>query len=218
SWVIFAVDGPRRLVRNDLTAPFSFPLDTRALPDGRYTVTVLLVLPGSTAQVWSRGIQVANGPTRPITPLPTMAPPPAPPSTRPAPGPNSPPGYATEVLRLTNQQRTANGCRPLTANPVLTAVAQAHSVDMAVHDYFSHDSRDGRSPFDRMTAAGYRFSAAAENIAAGQPTPASVVTAWMNSAGHRANILNCGYTQIGVGYATGGSYGTYWTQDFGTPP
>src|SRR5262249_14810417 len=114
SWVIFAVDGPRRLVRNDLTAPFSFPLDTRALPDGRYTVTVLLVLPGSTAQVWSRGIQVANGPTGPIPPLPTMAPPPAPPSTRPAPGPNSPPGYATEVLRLTNQQRTANGCRPLT--------------------------------------------------------------------------------------------------------
>ena len=96
-------------------------------------------------------------------------------------------------------------------------VAQAHSQDMATRNYFDHNTPEGKSPFDRMTAAGYAFSSAAENIAAGQRTPADVVTAWMNSAGHRANILNCGLTQIGVGYATGGSYGVYWTQDFGTP-
>jgi uncharacterized protein YkwD len=88
---------------------------------------------------------------------------------------------------------------------------------MAKKDYFSHTGKDGRSPFDRMTDAGYAYSAAAENIAAGQRTPADVVKGWMNSAGHKANILNCTYSEIGVGYAKGGSYGTYWTQDFGKP-
>src|SRR5262249_3637782 len=131
SWVIFAVDGPRRLAHNDLAAPFSFQLDTRTLPDGRYTVTVLLVRPGSTALVWSRGIQVVNGPARPV-PRPTVTPsPPAPPGARPSPSPSGLPGYAAEVLRLTNQQRVANGCRPLTVNSILTTVAQAHSADMA---------------------------------------------------------------------------------------
>jgi uncharacterized protein YkwD len=68
-----------------------------------------------------------------------------------------------------------------------------------------------------MTAAGYTYRMAAENIAAGHRSPADVVKGWMNSPGHRANILNCGFTQIGVGYATGGTHGTYWTQNFGTP-
>jgi uncharacterized protein YkwD len=229
SWVIFAIDGRQRLSYNDFTAPFALRLDTRKLPDGRYTVTVLLVRPGSTALVWSRGIQVINrrptgAPARPRTGAPSTRPPTTPArTTRPAAPRTSTSAatglsaLATQVLRLTNEQRAANGCRPLTADATLTAVAQAHSADMAARDYFSHDSLSGQSPFDRMDAAGYRFTAAAENIAAGQPTPASVVTAWMNSAGHRANILNCGYREIGIGYATGGSYGTYWTQDFGTP-
>jgi len=229
SWVIFAIDGQRRQAYNDFTPPFALRLDTRTLPDGRYTVTVLLVRPGSTALVWSRGIQVVNRqstglPTRPAAPG-THHPPatrtrttqPAPPRTSTAAPGAGLSSIAAEVLRLTNEQRAANGCRPLVADTTLTAVAQAHSADMAARDYFSHDSLGGLSPFDRMDAAGYRFTAAAENIAAGQPTPASVVTAWMNSAGHRANILNCGYREIGIGYATGGSYGTYWTQDFGTP-
>ena len=125
--------------------------------------------------------------------------------------------FADQVVTLTNAQRAGAGCPALTVDATLTSVAQAHSQDMAVRRYFDHNSPDGRSPFDRMTAAGYQFRAAAENIAAGQRTPQEVVTAWMNSAGHRANILNCGLTQIGVGYATGGSYGSYWTQDFGTP-
>jgi uncharacterized protein YkwD len=230
AWVIFAIDGQRRLSYNDFTPPFALRLDTRTLPDGRYTVTVLLVRPGSTAQVWSRGIQVVNRqstgqPARHRTAAPSTHPPaPRIRTTHPAAPRSTVPGsaaglspFAAEVLRLTNEQRAANGCRPLAANATLTAVAQAHSADMAARDYFSHDSLSGQSPFDRMDAAGYRFTSAAENIAAGQPTPATVVTAWMNSAGHRANILNCGYREIGVGYATGGSYGTYWTQDFGTP-
>jgi len=121
------------------------------------------------------------------------------------------------VIRLTNAQRATNGCPALTVDSRLTRAAQAHSEDMRDRGYFEHDNPDGQSPFDRMKAAGYSFRLAAENIAAGQPTPAAVVDAWMNSAGHRRNILNCGLTQIGVGVASGGSYRIYWTQDFGTP-
>jgi uncharacterized protein YkwD len=159
-------------------------------------------------------------------PRPTMS---APAPTRTAPRPNPPApstaapapsgGVTTQVVTLTNAERAKAGCGPLTVNATLTAVAQAHSQDMATNNYFDHNSQDGRTPFDRMTAAGYRYSTAAENIAAGQRTPQDVMTAWMNSAGHRANILNCALKQIGVGYATGSSsqYGVYWTQDFGTP-
>jgi uncharacterized protein YkwD len=88
---------------------------------------------------------------------------------------------------------------------------------MAVHRYFDHTSQDGRSPFDRMRGAGYKGGLMGENIAAGQPTPAAVMDAWMHSPGHRANILNCGYKVIGIGVFTlaGSPYRIYWTQDFG---
>ena len=125
--------------------------------------------------------------------------------------------FQSQVIKLTNKERAKVGCKALKSNTALKTAAQKHSVDMAKKDYFSHTGKDGRSPFDRMTDAGYAYSAAAENIAAGQRTPADVVKGWMNSAGHKANILNCTYTEIGVGYAKGGSYGTYWTQDFGKP-
>ena len=125
--------------------------------------------------------------------------------------------FAGQVIKLTNKERAKSGCKALRSNSLLKSAAQKHSVDMARKDYFSHTGKDGRSPFDRMTDAGYSFAAAAENIAAGQRTPADVVEGWMNSAGHKKNILNCAYTEIGVGYAKGGSYGTYWTQDFGKP-
>jgi uncharacterized protein YkwD len=122
------------------------------------------------------------------------------------------------VVTLTNAERAKVGCGALTVDATLTSVAQAHSADMAAHNYFDHNSQDGRSPFDRITAAGYKFSTAAENIAAGQRTPQDVMTGWMNSPGHKANILNCALHEIGVGYATSSSstYGAYWTQDFGT--
>jgi uncharacterized protein YkwD len=149
-------------------------------------------------------------------------------SSAPSPKPSSAPttktsqapasgSYIDQVVALTNEQRLANGCKALTVNPILTSVAQAHSADMAKRNFFDHNNPDGKSPFDRMTAAGYKYRMAAENIAAGYPTAAAVVDGWMNSQGHRENILNCGLTQIGVGYVTGGSYGSYWTQDFGTP-
>jgi uncharacterized protein YkwD len=121
------------------------------------------------------------------------------------------------VVKLTNTQRAKVGCRALTVDGRLGDAAQEHSAEMAAHNYFGHTSLDGSTAFERITDAGYAYSAAAENIAAGQRTAAAVMTAWMNSPGHRANILNCSLTQIGVGYATGGGYGFYWTQDFGTP-
>jgi uncharacterized protein YkwD len=156
-------------------------------------------------------------PTRPVPtatrPAPTR---PAPTSSTAVPPPSSG-GVTAQVVALTNAERAKAGCGPLAVDATLTSVAQAHSQDMASNDYFSHDSQDGRTPFARMTAAGYRYSTAAENIAAGQRTAQDVMTGWMNSPGHKANILNCALTQIGVGHATGGSYGVYWTQDFGTP-
>ena len=124
-------------------------------------------------------------------------------------------GVADQVLAMVNNERAKAGCRSLKASSALQRAAQGHSADMAAKDYFSHDSRDGRDFADRIRAAGYSGGAIAENIAAGQSTASSVMKGWMNSSGHRANILNCRYTALGVGYAKGGSYGHYWTQDFG---
>lgn len=133
---------------------------------------------------------------------------------------------AAEVLRLVNQaRRTSRKCGGTTykavpalrANATLARVAAAHSADMAGNDYFSHQSLNGDSPFDRMQDAGYRYSSAGENIAAGYRSPASVVKAWLASAGHCRNIMRRAFTQLGVGYAAGGTYGNYWTQDFGAP-
>jgi uncharacterized protein YkwD len=132
---------------------------------------------------------------------------------------NTPAAFLARVVALTNTQRKMHGCGALTVNATLNKVAQAHSTDMAVHNYFSHNSKNGATPFDRMRLAGYRYSWAAENIAAGQTSADQVMVAWMRSPGHRANILNCHLTQIGVGYAvnTKSTYQVYWTQDFGTP-
>jgi uncharacterized protein YkwD len=120
------------------------------------------------------------------------------------------------VLTLVNSERAKAGCSAVTANSTLTSVARAHSADMAKRGYFSHTNPDGASPFDRMRAAGYNGRLMGENIAAGYRTAAAVMDGWMNSSGHRANILKCGYREIGIGFVTGGSYGTYWTQVFGT--
>lgn len=134
--------------------------------------------------------------------------------------------FEAEVLRLVNEARgTARKCgssrykatRPLRWDPTLAKVAAAHSEDMADHSYFSHDSRNGASPFQRIKKAGYRYDSAGENIAAGFRTPASVVKAWLKSPGHCKNVMNRGYHELGVGFAEGGLYGTYWTQDFGNP-
>jgi uncharacterized protein YkwD len=126
---------------------------------------------------------------------------------------------AGAVVGLVNAARKAAGCPALVPHKVLAAVALDHSRDMATSRYFEHASPDGRTPFDRMRKAGYAYGNAAENIAAGQQTAAEVMDSWMHSAGHRANILDCALTQIGVGVYRDPSspFRIYWTQDFGTP-
>jgi len=129
---------------------------------------------------------------------------------------------AEQVVAVTNIYRARHGCGPLTLNPQLTAAANEHSEDMAAHDYFSHTSQDGSTPWDRISRAGYKYTSAAENIAAGYPTAQEVVDGWYNEVppndGHRKNMLDCTLTEVGIGYAENdaSTYQIYWTQDFGT--
>jgi uncharacterized YkwD family protein len=116
-----------------------------------------------------------------------------------------------QVLTLTNQERAKAGLKPLAADGPLMASARAKSTDMRTNNYFSHNSPTLGSPFDQMKARGITYRSAAENIAMGQRTPAEVVKAWMESPGHRANIMNGSYTHIGIGYDANGHY---WTQQF----
>jgi uncharacterized protein YkwD len=157
---------------------------------------------------------VPPAPATTAQPTTTAAPPPpttaAPPPTT-APPPPPPASAADQVVALANEARAQAGCGPLRVDARITAAAQAHSDDMAANDYFSHDSLDGRSFADRLRAAGYP-SPGGENIAQGQRSAQSVHQAWMNSSGHRANILNCGFTTIGVGV---NQTAWTWTQDFG---
>lgn len=149
-------------------------------------------------------------------PSPKLAPKPSPrPSPKPAPRPPSSSGVAAQVLSLVNSERARAGCASVRTSSALQTAAQRHRADMAARDYFSHTSQDGRTFADRIRAAGYRGGTIGENIAAGQATASAVMRSWMSSSGHRANILNCAFTSLGVGHATGGSYGHYWTQDFG---
>jgi Ca2+-binding RTX toxin-like protein len=129
--------------------------------------------------------------------------------------------FIAQVVALTNQFRAENGLAPLALNAELSNTAQFHSQDMASQDYFSHTGKNGSSPWDRAEMFGYGMTAMGENIAAGQRTPAAVVEGWKNSPGHRANMLNASFTEIGVGYEflatdTGSvNYSHYWTQFFG---
>ena len=116
-----------------------------------------------------------------------------------------------EVVRLVNAERQKNGLSPLTLDWELSRVARYKSQDMRDRGYFSHQSPTYGSPFDMMRSFGISYRTAGENIAKGYRSAAEVVSAWMNSSGHRANILNAGFTKIGVGYVADGNY---WTQMF----
>jgi uncharacterized YkwD family protein/spore coat assembly protein SafA len=119
--------------------------------------------------------------------------------------------YEKEVIRLVNEIRVKNGLSALTANWELSRVARYKSQDMVNNRYFSHTSPTYGTPFQMIKSFGLTYRSAGENIAYGQTTPQAVVNGWMNSSGHRANILNSSYTQIGVGYVASGNY---WTQMF----
>ena len=119
--------------------------------------------------------------------------------------------YEAEVTRLVNEIRKQNGLKELQNDWQLSRVARYKSEDMKKNNYFSHTSPTYGSPFDMMKKFGISYKSAGENIAKGQKTPQAVVNAWMNSSGHRENILKASYTHIGVGYV---SNGNYWTQMF----
>jgi uncharacterized protein YkwD len=121
-------------------------------------------------------------------------------------------GPVGAVVAATNAEREDAGCGPVTLDSRLSAAAQGHASDMAANDYFSHTDQDGGDSSDRMHDAGFSGSRTGENIAYGQETGAEVVATWMDSSGHRHNILNCDYDRIGVGYDPRGDY---WVQDFG---
>lgn len=122
--------------------------------------------------------------------------------------------YQAEVTRIVNAERAKAGLKALTVNWELQRVAQTKAKDMTDKHYFSHTSPTYGSPFAMMKSFGIHYTSAGENIAQGQRTPQAVMTAWMNSSGHRANILNSSYTQIGVGYD---SRSSTWVQEFIRP-
>ncbi|WP_338079530.1 CAP domain-containing protein [Aquibacillus halophilus] len=119
--------------------------------------------------------------------------------------------FQNEVVRLTNEARQQNGLPSLSPDIELTKVAQAKSEDMETNNYFSHTSPTYGSPFDMLAQFGIDYMTAAENIASGQQSAEAVVEMWLNSPGHRKNILNESVTHIGVGHAQNGNY---WTQLF----
>jgi uncharacterized protein YkwD len=174
--------------------------------------------------------RAAAGVARPASASPSAAKPSARPSAAPSQSarrapratrkvrPPAPPSgdvaMTAEVVRLVNVERGKAGCGAVHADARLDAAALGHSRDMAARNYFSHDTPDGVSPWDRAKAAGYA-QPTGENIAMGYRDAAAVVTGWMNSAGHRANILNCNSKAIGNGVARKADGTAYWTQMFG---
>jgi uncharacterized protein YkwD len=114
------------------------------------------------------------------------------------------------VIASVNTARVANGCKALSQKADLDHSAVAHARDMSANDYFSHSSADGRTWYARVKSFGTKYPGG-ENIAAGFYSAASVEAAWMASPGHRANILDCQFTSIGVGQASNGGY---WVEDF----
>ncbi|MFF9197659.1 sigma-70 family RNA polymerase sigma factor [Streptomyces sp. NPDC014779] len=212
----------------DTAEPDPADVTAAAAPD---TATGAVVSPDGADLATTSGspsaTPTARPSSRPPRPTPTRTTPrPTPPRTTapaPRPQPTRPTGTtatgepdaseAQQVIDLTNAERAKAGCGPLTAHPLLTRAAQGHSDDMAARNFFDHTNPDGADPGDRVTATGYQWSTYGENIAKGQRTPAEVMDAWMNSPGHRANILNCSFKEIGIGIHDAG--GPYWTQVFG---
>ena len=150
-------------------------------------------------------------PDEPETPdIPSTPDTPDAPSTPDTPDTGSSESYAQQVLNLVNRERAANGLSSLKLDDTLSRYAAVKSQDMHDSGYFSHTSPTYGSPFDMMKSFGITYNYAGENIAMGYTTPDAVVTAWMNSAGHRANILSANFTTMGIGYVADGGYWTQW--------
>jgi uncharacterized protein YkwD len=141
----------------------------------------------------------------------------APQQCAPAPPAATAPSGLQRVVDLTNQRRAEHGLPALAIDTALMRAAQAHSADQAKMDRMSHVGSDGSHADDRIERQGYSWTAWGENVAMGYPDAASVMDGWMNSRGHRENILSPHFTEIGVGLAYAADGTPYWTQDFGRP-
>lgn len=179
-----------------------------------------LILPGEVISI-PKGNGEPSAPTTPSGPdipsAPTAPSVPSTPSTPSAPSdvtPSDITSLESEVIRLVNVEREKAGLPRLSASSELSRIARLKSQDFIDNNYLGHYSPKYGSPFDMMRSFGVSYTAAAENIASGQRTPAEVMNSWMNSSGHRSNILNSTYNQIGVGVARDGSGKLYWTQLF----
>jgi uncharacterized YkwD family protein len=148
------------------------------------------------------------------TPAPTSQPAPAPTTTNTTTTTSTFSAQQQEVLNIVNKERAAKGLSALKFNTELSKVATTKSQDMIDKGYFAHNSPTYGSPFDMMKKFGITYKTAGENIAMGQRTPQEVMTAWMNSEGHRKNILNSSFTEIGIGIAKDKNGRLYWTQMF----
>jgi serralysin len=158
-------------------------------------ITASSIAPAN-AQWWRR--RPTNQPVQPTQPAPQTG------------------NFQQQILSLVNIERSKAGLQPLTLNSQLNQAAQNHTNDMISKRYFSHTSPSGSTMTSRVNAVGYRYSTIGENIAAGNATAAGTMTQWMNSPGHRANILNPNFKELGVGYGpSNDQYRHYWTQVFG---
>ncbi|MCW2674962.1 MAG: SCP-like extracellular [Modestobacter sp.] len=187
---------------------------TTPIPDVPAGTSVPAPVPTPAASTPKPSPKAAPAPAPTPAPAPKPAPAPAPvPAPVPVPPLAPASGEEAQVLALVNQARAAAGCGAVSADARLTGVARAHSTDMRDRGFFGHGNPDGLGPFDRADAAG-ATNARAENIARGQRDAAAVVSSWLNSPGHRRNILDCSYRTMGLGVAAG-SGGPWWTQMFG---
>ncbi|MDX6250241.1 MAG: hypothetical protein QOF10_3601 [Kribbellaceae bacterium] len=181
-------------------------------PSGTTTVTITPSAPRTTSGTKPR--PKPSSPTKTVTTEPTPNDPPPPPT-----GGGGTNAQEREVLDLTNAARRNQGCGPLSLDDSLVEAAGKHASDMVRRHYMDHTNPDGQDPGDRMAAAGWRGSGWGENIAAGYDSAQKVFAAWMNSDGHRKNILNCRFNKIGIGYDPGQVKSQWgpgsWVQDFG---
>ncbi|MEV6683150.1 CAP domain-containing protein [Streptomyces erythrochromogenes] len=154
-----------------------------------------------------------QGSDTPAPRKPATTTPPAKAGTKPPAAPTDPKnGPTARVLALVNAERARAGCSAVTLNAQLSSAAQNHSKDMAAHRNMSHTGSDGSNPGVRIRQAGYQGSGLGENVAMGYPTAEKVMEGWMNSPGHRQNILNCAFKEMGIGLS---QPDFYWTQTFG---
>jgi uncharacterized protein YkwD len=195
------------------STPAGGPTVVTTAPPGTTTVTITPSAPRTTAGGKPRPKPKPTA-TKTVTTEPTPNDPPPPPT-----GGGGTNAQEREVLDLTNAARRNQGCGPLALDDSLVEAAGKHASDMVRRHYMDHKNPDGQNPGDRMAAAGWQGSGWGENIAAGYDSAQKVFAAWMNSDGHRANILNCKFDKIGIGFDPGQVKSQWgpgsWVQDFG---